>query len=83
MPSNAGSSVSAASAETKTTRDPPTAREDNTRSPNNHNPDNPIRTAIAENAMARPAVATVRSTANPTSSTARSSSRKRDTARSA
>ena len=83
MPRIAGSSVTAANAETATTMVPPAAIDESTRRPNAHIPESPIRTASPENAIARPAVSTVRTTAASASLPARSSSRKRETARSA
>ena len=76
----AGSSVTAAKADTATTSDPPAAIDESTRRPNTHMPERPISTARPENAIARPAVSTVRTTAASTSRPARSSSRKRETA---
>ena len=83
IPRMAGRSVTAAKAETATTRVPPAAIDDSTRRPKAHMPESPITTARPENAIDRPAVSTVRTTAASTSRPARSSSRKRETARSA
>ena len=63
-PSRAGRNVRAAKTETKTTTTPATPMERMNMKGKKSSPESPIRTAVPEKKMDRPAVATVRGTAS-------------------
>jgi hypothetical protein len=64
MPRKAGRSVKAARTETKTTTTPATPMERMNINGKKSRPESPIKTAVPEKKMDRPAVATVRGTAS-------------------